>query len=159
MNVLHILRPEEVVDLDSFAVYCSQQLGTPPTTKVKDMIVYRKQMNRFLEANPQMSLRLLVRVVGWAKAKKKRPAYAHTVTCYVPWAFADGALPELQEAALDEDTEQAIEAALAVETDERARRMLDLAVGPMRRVALDNWRSTYALSVIDPKHPIFGVRA
>lgn len=93
----HVIERGEVDDAESFALYVRQKLGTPYPTQ-QQLIVLRRQLRQFFEQYPDLGFDVLLKVVDWSRAKRKRPAHAYTLLSYVRYAWSDGALPDLDPA-------------------------------------------------------------
>jgi hypothetical protein len=136
---LHQWRPEEVVDVCTFAAYSQQQLGTAPAIG-KDLKRLSGELAAFWEGNPQADWMTLVRTVAWVKAKKRRLANAGSVLRHVRFAYQDGFLPDLEPRRTDPEVERRIEQALQLETDHHWRMRLLCTDGmDNRRAALEQW--------------------
>lgn len=145
MSFIDRLRPEDVKDIDTFAEYVSQVLGTPYNT-LNDKIVLRKKLKEFEKNVPNGTWQTLVRTCDWAKARKKRPAHSYLVVDWVRYAWADGYLPDLDEKPQDQELEAGIRAALEVETDPEWRRRLIGAEGRARKEVYVAWKKASQLS-------------
>lgn len=123
----------------AFALYAQQVLGVPFAT-AKDLVVLRQRVNDVFARLPQANYFTLCRVVGWALRKRVRRARVYQVIDLVPEAWADRALPELDEPVRDERVEQRIADALHVENDPSWRRRLIGAMGSTsRNRVLNDW--------------------
>jgi len=144
VTTIGVIRPEDIAASDDpatlFGKYVRQTLGTPGMT-LKDLAVLKKQTKIFFKENPQGDWYTLCRVVQWCRNHKKRPPRVYSVLSMVPYAWADGALPELNADREDVDVEEGISAALQAETDKAWRRRLLVASGRSARAeVLDEWR-------------------
>lgn len=144
MSTFLIFRPEDIPQhKDPYlacAHYVRQNLGTPGMSK-QDLVVFRKKANVFFSENPQCNWYTICRVVGWCKNRHKRPPKIWSLFSFIPYAWADGAVPELDPDHVDLPTEEAITAALEVESDPVWRRKLLVAQGRTARAeALAEWR-------------------
>ena len=136
------IKPEDVVDAQSFAAYAQQKLGVPYPTG-KDIAILRRQVKQLFEQQPTATWMTLVRTVQWAVEKKKRYARVYTLVGAFRYAYADGYLPELDpKEAVDEDVERGIAEALQIERDATWRRRLIGAQGEMRATVLNAWRES-----------------
>lgn len=123
----------------AFAFYVQQVLGVPLAT-AKDLVVLRQRINDVFDRCPQATYYTLCRVVGWARRKRIRRARVYLVVDLLPEAWADRALPELDEPVVDKKVEQRIADALTVETDPSWRRRLIGAMGTSARSrVLNDW--------------------
>lgn len=134
------MRAQDVSDRDSLQQYIEQQLGVGHVTG-RDQAAYRKKVDEFFEHYPNASWGTLVRVVDWAKARRKRFARLHAVVEAARYAYADGYLPELDPRNhIDVDAE--IIGALKTETDPLWRRRLMVAQGiDAKTMVLEEWQS------------------
>ena len=144
MGYLGFVAPEEVSDPASFCRYVCQTIGTPYA--FKDEIVMRRKVREFFEQYPHCSYGTLVRLVQWARSKKKRPARAWYIIDMARYAWADGALPEMDPQNVDLTLETKIRQALESETDPEWRRRLMTAEGDGRRVVFQQWTETLSSS-------------
>lgn len=125
----------------AFSEYVQQTLGTPWPT-MKDQAILRKRCNEFFEHYPRASWFTLCRVVVWCKRSRKyrRPTRVWVVVDAFRDAWSAGALPELDITVSDEELEDRITEALAVEERDSWRRRLIGAVGvEARRRAYEEW--------------------
>lgn len=129
----------DVCDADTLTRYVCQTVGSPYA--FKDTIVMKKKLNEFFAAYPKTSYDTMIKVAHWARAKKKRPAHAFYIVDMARYAWADGALPELDPSNVDSDLETNIRRALEEETNPEWRRRLIGSEGAGRRVVFDAWRS------------------
>lgn len=140
--LLKYLGPGDVNDWKTFATYCQQRTGTPyPTTK--EIPILRKTIKEFFELYPKADYFTLCRVVDWCRSHKKRYRTTAAVLA-VGWKYAwsAGYLPELDPSYEheDEDLEELISDALAVEDHEGWIRRLSIAQGnEARRKVYDVW--------------------
>lgn len=141
MAYLSLLRPCDVVDAQTYAEFCQQKVGTPIPTSVRDVVIMKAQLKKFFDETPGATYQTLVRTLDWCKAKRRRPATCWGVIHNVRWAWADGAVPELNpDPPKDRNLEVQIANALTSETDERWRRMLIGACGvENRRIVYREW--------------------
>lgn len=134
----------DVRDATSYAAFVQQHVGVPYCTKA-DVIALNKAIAEFRERYPHVEnpWPTLVRAAMWVRSKKKRPAkIAAIVNTMLPWAWADGALPELDPRHhRDEDLEVAIGEALLREDDPRWRDRLIGAEGSAREEVLRAWQT------------------
>lgn len=142
--LLHQLTPSEVTDVKTFASFANQTIGTSFPRNQREWGQAGKHCSTFFAENPHADWMTLVNTVAWAKAKRRRLATVTALVNSVRWAFADGALPELdptKRRVVDEYTEEAIWKALDTETDPCWRNMLICANGiENRRLVLHAWR-------------------
>jgi hypothetical protein len=123
----------------AFALYAQQVLGVPFAT-VKDLVALRTRVADVFNRCPQANYYTLCRVVRWATRKRIRRARVYQIIDLVPEAWADRALPELDEPVRDEGIEQRIADALNVENDPSWRRRLIGAMGTTSRSrVLNDW--------------------
>jgi len=94
INPLHIVTRQEVDSPESFAMFVQQKLGTPYPT-MKEMNILRKYLKEFFTTYPDLNYSVLVKIVDWCKAKKRRPAHSYQVITYLRYAWRDGAIPDL----------------------------------------------------------------
>lgn len=122
-----VIKKEQVTDPKSYANYVQQNLGTPyPNTK--QLIILRKNIKQLFELYPEADYTTLIKMVEWAKSKKKKFAHSYALVASYRYAWRDGYLPELDPNPTKE-IDAAIEAALAQETDEEWCRRLAMASG------------------------------
>jgi hypothetical protein len=150
MGVLDRTAAADVRDAKSYAAYVQQQVGVPYCSK-GDVIALNKAVAEFKERYPHLANNpwpTLVRAANWVRSKRKRPAkVAAIVNVMIAWAWADGALPELDPRHhRDEDLEVAIADALQHEADPRWRDRLIGAEGPAREEVLRAWMRKSSLS-------------
>lgn len=133
MKVIGYLSPDEVVDSDSFAQFVQQTCGTPAPS-LADIRALQSALKKFFERDPRYDWKVLCRTVQWARSKKKRPAKAINILGMVPYAFEDGAIPELDPIQVkDSSLETKIAEALDQETDPKWRYRLVGARGIQAR--------------------------
>jgi hypothetical protein len=138
-----ILKPEDVAKSSdparAFAHYARQRLGVPGIT-IKDITLTKKRAREFFTENPQCDWYTLCRVVCWCKTRRKRPPRLHSLFALIPYAWADGAIPELDADRVDLAVEEGITEALQRETDPTWRRRLMVGQGQTARAqALEDW--------------------
>jgi hypothetical protein len=138
------LKPEDVVDADTFSNYVRQVFGTPGN--ITDLVVLRKKLKEYQNTWPNADWNALLRTVDWAKARRKRPAHCYYIVDWVRYAWADGYLPELDAKPVDEALEDAIREALQVETDPEWRRRLAGSEGRARKEVYLAWKSQLSSS-------------
>lgn len=144
MNFVDYLRPEDVVDAETCAEYVRQTCGTLFCSGV-DMAIFKRQLKAFFKEQPNASWYTLCRTAQWARSKKKRLVKVYTIIPMVSWAWAAGALPELDGTRRDEEVEARISEALAVERDPEWRYRLIGAEGVnARREVLIQWARSSA---------------
>jgi hypothetical protein len=123
----------------AFALYTQQVLGVPFAT-TKDIVLLRQRVNDVFNRCPQATYYTLCRVVAWARRKRIRKPRVYMVIDLVPEAWADRALPELDEPVRDQQIERRIADALQVENDPSWRRRLIGAMGTTsRNRVLNDW--------------------
>jgi hypothetical protein len=122
-----IMTKDQVTDPKSYANYVQQNLGTPFPTG-KQMVILRKTIKDFFKAYPDADYGTLIRLVEWAKARKKKYAHCYALVSSFRYAWSDGYLPELDPNPTKE-IDRAIEEAIAKESDEEWRRRLGMASG------------------------------
>lgn len=123
----------------AFALYAQQVLGIPFAT-TKDLVLLRQRVNDVFNRCPQATYYTLCRVVSWARRKRIRKPRVYMIIDLVPEAWADKALPELDEPVRDQQVERRIANALEVETDPSWRRRLIGAMGTTsRHRILNDW--------------------
>lgn len=145
MSFVTPIRASDVRDARTYAEFVQQHCGTP-YCGVKEMIVVQKCIKEFKERYPHLAANpwpTLVRTAMWARAQKKRPAtVAAVIRTMLPWAWSDGALPELDPMRFrDTDVEVEISSALAEERDPIWRDRLIGAEGAARREVLAAWQT------------------
>lgn len=139
MGYLDRVMPEDVIDPDSYCRYVCQTVGSPWT--MTDSFVMKKKLKTFFKAYPECGYGTLIRIAQWTRSKKKRPPHAYMVVDYARYAWADGALPELDPSNVDLELERKIGRALEIETDPEWRRKLVLSEGSGRRAVFQQWAS------------------
>lgn len=141
---LHVVESNEVEDAESFSVFAQQTLGTAHLYG-KDMVVLKVRLNKFFKDNPAATYSTLVSTVEYVRAKRKRLAMPWAVIAFVPWAFKDGFLPELDPVNVvysDPHVESGIAYALERENDPWWVSTLTHANGiKARRMVLGMWRT------------------
>lgn len=150
MGLLDRVGAADVTDTKSYARFVQQHVGVPYCTK-GDVVALNKAISEFKERYPHLAEKpwpTLVRAAMWCRSKKKRPAkIAAIVNTMLSWAWADGALPELDPRHhRDEDLEVAISHALERENDPVWRDRLIGAEGPAREEVLRAWQRRSSLS-------------
>lgn len=133
------IRAENVVDADTYMSYVCQTVGSP--WQLKDTYVMKKKVKDFFKVYPQCSYETLIRVAHWARSKKKRPPHAYYVVDMARYAWADGAVPEMDPSNVDLKLERLIRQALETETDPTWRERLVMSEGDGRRVVFDAWKT------------------
>jgi hypothetical protein len=117
----------------AFAEYATQIAGAPWAT-VRDLTVLRQRIGDIFDRYPQATYYTLCRVVQYCLRKGLRFS---RIYFYIdePFrkAWAERALPELDEPVRDEGIEQRIADALQVETDPAWRRRLICCMGTSAR--------------------------
>lgn len=139
------IRAADVKDAKSYADFVQQHCGTPYCGG-RDMIALHACIKEFKERYPHLADNpwpTLVRAAMWVRSQKKRPAKVMTVVrTMLPWAWADGALPELDPMRFrDEDVEVAIGHALEQENDPVWRDRLIGSEGAARGEVLQVWQT------------------
>jgi hypothetical protein len=84
----------EVTDPDTLARYAQQTIGTK-IPNGKEIVLMRTRCKRFFEEYPTADFSTLVHTIDYIRAKRKRVAMPWAVFAFVPWAYKDGFLPEL----------------------------------------------------------------
>lgn len=129
-----IMKPQDVVDAKTFAIYAQQKLGTPyPTTQ--GMIALKKNIKNLFATYEYADYQTLVKLVEWARSKKKRYADTFGLVAHFRYAWRDGYLPELDPNPTRE-IDALIEKALRTEQDQEWRRRLVLSQGVEARTAI-----------------------
>lgn len=133
------VRAEDVTDLDSLQRFIMQQLGVGYVTK-NDAVIYRKKMNELFEHYPQANIGTMLKVVEWAKTRRRRFSRLFQVVEAVRYAYEDGYLPELDPGNRP-DLDERINEILREEEDPEWRRRLLTAQGETAKTALlDQWQ-------------------
>jgi len=137
---VNFIKSNDVRDAESLARYIQQTVGVPWPT-LKDMTVLRRSVNEFFQHYPDLDYLTLCRVADWCRSKKRRFARVWQVVPQFRWAYADGALPEVDQVRhTDVDVEDAIREAVAVETDDVWLDRLVCSQGrSLRREVLERW--------------------
>lgn len=143
MSFVTPIKASDVKDAKTYAEFVRAHCGTP-YCGMRDMIALNTCIKEFKERYPHLADNpwpTLVRAAMWARSKKKRPAKVVTVVrTMLPWAWQDGALPELDPIRYrDEDVETGITEALQREHDPIWRDRLIGAEGPARKEVLYAW--------------------
>lgn len=133
------VRANEVTDLESLQRYIMEQLGVGYVTK-NDAAIYRKKMKELFEYYPAADMQTMVRVVEWAKTRRRRFARLFQVVESVRYAYEDGFLPEL-DPNNTQDVDEQISEILQTEKDPTWRRRFLTAQGATAKsVIVDQWR-------------------
>ena len=133
-----------VADCPSFACYAQQTIGTK-YPNVREMGILRGRAKQFFSETPLAEWATVVQTVGYMRARRKRVDMAWAVFNFVPFAFKDGYLPELEPRnhdLRDPDVEAQITSILAQESDPWWVGAMTLATDPAaRRDLVRMWRS------------------
>jgi hypothetical protein len=128
----------------AFVGYVQQTTGTPAAT-AKDLAIVRKKAKAIFDQCPRADWYTLCRVVTWARGRRRRHAQVHYYVDDFRQAWAEGALPELDNQRREDTTEARIARALTTETDTLWRRRLIASSGMQaRRDAIDEWERVRA---------------
>ena len=137
-----------VVDERTFASYAHQMIGTK-FPNLKEMITLRTRTKQFFGEYPLADWATLVQTVAYIRGRRKRVGYPWGVLLFVPDAYRDGFLPELDprnHERRDPYVESEIAAILAQETDQWWVGALTLASEPAaRRDLVRMWRNRVVL--------------
>lgn len=137
----HYIGTVDVTNVETYAQYVQQTTGTP-WPSIADMSVLRKKTDEFFMAYPHCDWVTLCHVADWAKRRRRRYASVWRVLAAFPYAWEDGAIPELYRIT-DQTTEAGITEALTIETDYVWRRVLSCTEdGNKRKELLDQWLTT-----------------
>ncbi len=125
----------------AFCEYTKQVLGVPHPTNA-DKVILRRKCKAFFKEYPHTDWFTMCRIVNWMVRNKRRVPKMYMVVDHYRYAWAKGALPELDPRyAEDAEADAMIAQALAVESDERWRRRLLLAQDPIqKREVYASWR-------------------
>jgi hypothetical protein len=133
-----------VASPETFAAYAQQTLGTKYPNQ-KEMQGLRKRAKQFFEETPLADWATVVSTVGYLRAMHRRVDMPWAVFSFVPYAFKDGFLPELDPRnhdLRDPYVESEIASILASETDPWWVGCLTLATDPeARRDLVRMWRN------------------
>jgi hypothetical protein len=133
-----------VADCPTFATYSQQTIGTK-YPNLKEMTTLRRRAKQFFVETPLAGWPTVVSTVGYLRARRRRVDMAWAVFNFVPQAFRDGFLPELDPRNHERDdpyVDAEIAAILATETDPWWVGNLTLAYEPeARRVLVRMWRN------------------
>lgn len=142
MSALDYLTPEQVTTSDLLCTYIEQQTGTPWSSG-KDIALFRKKCKEFFEHYPYLDYQSLVHVADWCRRTKRRYSHTWKVVDAFRYAYADGALPEVDHRRhVDPNMEAEIEEAITLETDDTWKRQLICTQNVQtRKEVLDNWRT------------------
>lgn len=140
------VKASEVKDAHSFAAYAQQTAGIPMPTG-KGWVILQARLKDFFACNPQADWGTCVRLVDWARSRKRRVAHTHSVLTLLRYAWSDGALPEFNARdKVEADVERGIQEALTIEGDPEWRRVLIGSKGEeSRREVLSQWRRKRSL--------------
>lgn len=133
-----------VVDERTFASYAHQMIGTK-YPNLGEMITLKKRVKQFFSEYPLADWSTLVQTVAYLRGRRKRLAMPWAILTWVPYAFQDGFLPELDprnHEQRDPFVEAEIAAILSQETDQWWVGALTLATEPAaRRDLVHMWRN------------------
>jgi hypothetical protein len=133
-----------VVDERTFASYAHQMIGTK-YPNVREMITLRKRTNQFFTEYPLADWATLVQTVAYLRGLHRRVDYPWAVLNFVPGAYRDGILPELDprnHEHREPDVEAQIVSILATESDPWWVGAMTLATEPAaRRDLVQMWRN------------------
>lgn len=131
----------------AFCEYAKQTLGVPHPSRT-GMAALRRKCKVFFKEYPHTDWYTLCRVVGWMAANKRRVPDVFMIVDNYRYAWAKGALPELDPRNMeDPEADAMISQALSVETDERWRRRLLLAQAPHeKREVYASWQEEAAMA-------------
>jgi hypothetical protein len=143
-NLLREVSAAEVADERSFASYAHQVLGTK-YPNIKEMVTLKTRTKQFFVEQPRADWSTLVQTVSYLRAIRKRVDFPWAVLNFVPFAFRDGFLPEL-DPRNNEQPDPSVEAEVAFilsqETDEWWVGALTLATEvAARRTLVRMWRN------------------
>lgn len=145
MSFIDTMDADEVHDFDSLFRYAQQRYGIVAHFKVKNQ--FRTQLNEFLADNPHVGIGIVVKAIDWGKDTHRHINHPMGVLTLVTLARAAGALPELDPRfAAEEQIEEEINDALAVETDDGWRDRLICSSGAARINALNEWKEERAVA-------------
>lgn len=148
------VRACDVRDATSYARYVQQTVGVPYSGK-SDSKLLNKHIKEFKDRYPHLADNpwpVLIRAADWCRSKRKRPtSVAFVISTMLPWAWQDGALPELDPMSYrNAKIETGIQMALQIEEDPKWRDRLIGAEGAARGEVLSAWqmrRSSPSLAV------------
>lgn len=153
MSFLDVMSASDVHDARSFSEYVQQHCGTP-YCRNKDMMLLNKAIKEFKERYPHLADNpwpTLCRAAMWVRSERKRPNnVSFLVQTMLPWAWSDGALPELDpQRFVDTDVETEISMALGQEDDPIWRDRLIGSEGIGRKEVLTAWKLKSSPSLAD----------
>lgn len=133
---------DQIDTAEEFANYCQQRMGIPYPTG-KGMATLKRNAKLFFKQNPNATWGTLVRTVDWCRNNNRRVANAYSIIPMVRYAWAKGALPELDARNVTNDELEAkILEALQVEKDQWWRDRLQAAVGVSARSQVyEDWQA------------------
>lgn len=127
----------------AYALYVGQVVGVPWATQ-KDLVILRKRINELFAHYPRVTYHTLCRLAQWCRTKGIRRQRVWEIVDLFRQAWAEKALPELDEPQHDRSVESRIIAALEIETNRDWRRRLLCAQGPTtRRNVLAAWEAAH----------------
>jgi hypothetical protein len=133
-----------VADAETFAAYAQQTIGTK-YPNIKEMATLKRRAKQFFTEMPLADWSTLVQTVGYLRSKRRRVDMAWAVLNFVPSAFRDGFLPELEprnHERRDPSVEAEIASILAQERDPWWVGAMTLATEPeARRDLVRMWRN------------------
>jgi hypothetical protein len=133
-----------VASPETFAAYAQQTIGTKYPNQ-KEMATLRKRAKQFFEEMPLADWSTVVQTIGYLRARHRRVDMAWAVFSFVPYAFKDGFLPQLDPSnhdVRDPSVEAEIARILEQETDPWWVGNLTLATEPeARRDLVHMWRN------------------
>lgn len=127
MHPASIVKPAQVVDVESLEQFICQQIGCGFVT-FKDRAILRKKVKEFFVNYPKATWQTLTATVEWSKTRRKRLSRVYQVVDYVRYALEDGYLPELDPDS-QEDVDVRVRQILATEHDAQWRHRLMVAQG------------------------------
>lgn len=139
MGILKMVDADGVKDMNTFARYVQQELGTPMPNNPRMRAVLATTAREHFRENPALTWESMVKVVAYCKNRRRRPFSAASVFKEVRYAWSAGYLPELD----PKDTETQdprVSVALAIETDEEWRRKLSTTTGEISTKIYEAWK-------------------
>lgn len=134
-------RPEHITTARDFSAWAQAYHGVPYAT-TQDIKILQKKARQLFENHPGTSWQTLVAVATWMRSKKRRPARVHHIVDQFRWAYAAGAIDLAIH--VDDELEEEVNEAIAVETDASWRlRLLRAAGNEAKRKVLDEWRAKH----------------
>lgn len=138
MSVCDPVRATEVKDWASFAKWTQANFGVPGITQ-KDIAILKSKSKKFFAEYPGTDWQTLVQVANWCASKKRRVARVWAYVDMYRYAWADHAIDIHRQ----DDLDEAIEAALQMETDPAWRSRLRRSVGAYRKEVYEEWQATH----------------